>query len=144
MGLYVLLFFSSKYIIKRKPPTSFCRNSPILAGQYRPGAVPLKLICMLVRAILMTSSLFNNRYGGGVNVLTSATSPLGPWTNVTASLDPGCPMWKQSSCFKVGPGQVCNPVSQAQQNYVITVPLADGSNAYVWTGDKWQQSPDAK
>jgi hypothetical protein len=53
-------------------------------------------------------------------------------------------MWKQTSCFEMGPGQVCNPVTQAQQNYVITVPLADGSDAYVWTGDKWQQSPDKK
>ena len=26
-----------------------------------------------------------------------------------------------------GPGHVCNPVTQAQQNYVITVPLADGA-----------------
>jgi hypothetical protein len=31
---------------------------------------------------------------------------------------------------------------QAQQNYVIEVPLANGSSAWVWTGDKWQQSPD--
>jgi hypothetical protein len=25
---------------------------------------------------------------------------------------------------------------------VIEVPLANGSSAWVWTGDKWQQSPD--
>ena len=43
-----------------------------------------------------------------------------------------------------GPGAVCNPVTQAQQNYVITVPLSNGSTAYLWTGDKWQQSPDLK
>lgn len=66
----------------------------------------------------------------------------GPGTNVTATLDPGCPMMKQSSCYEMGPGQVCNPVTQAQQNYVIEVPLVDGSSAFVWTGDKWQQSPD--
>lgn len=42
----------------------------------------------------------------------------------------------------MGPGNVCNPVTQAQQNFVIEVPLADGSSAFVWTGDKWQQSPD--
>ena len=53
-------------------------------------------------------------------------------------------MWKQTSCFEMGPGAVCNPVSQAQQNYVITVPLADGTDAYIWTGDKWQQSPNLK
>lgn len=80
-------------------------------------------------------------YGGGVNVLT-APSPLGPWVNATSTLDPGCPMFKQSTCFEMGPGAVCNPVTQAQQNYVITVPLASGGSAYVWTGDKWQQSPN--
>lgn len=74
-------------------------------------------------------------YGGGVAVLT-AQHPLGPWTNVTSTLDPGCPMEKQSTCFEMGPGAVCNPVTQAQQNYVITVPLANGSTAYIWTGDK--------
>jgi len=72
-------------------------------------------------------------YGGGVAVLT-APSMGGPWVNVTSTLDPGCPMEKQSSCFEMGPGQVCNPVTQAQQNYVVEVPLADGSVAYVWTG----------
>eukprot|EP00039_Didymoeca_costata_P021218 m.343814 g.343814 ORF g.343814 m.343814 type:complete len:382 (-) comp23381_c0_seq1:31-1176(-) len=82
-------------------------------------------------------------YGGGVGVLT-AKHPLGPWTNVTGSLDPGCDMWKQTTCFEVGPGQVCNPVTQAQQNYVMQVPLANGSTAYIWTGDKWQQSPNGK
>lgn len=51
-------------------------------------------------------------------------------------------MWKQHTCFEMGPGAVCNPVTQAQQNYVITVPLANGSSAYIWTGDKWQQSPN--
>jgi hypothetical protein len=80
-------------------------------------------------------------YGGGVAVLT-APAPLGPWTNVTSTLDPGCPMEKQSTCFEMGPGAICNPVTQAQQNFVIEVPLADGTTAYVWTGDKWQQSPD--
>jgi len=68
-------------------------------------------------------------------VLT-AKHPLGPWTNATSTLDPGCPMMQQSKCAEVGPGKVCNPVTQAQQNYVITVPLANGSTAYIWTGDK--------
>jgi hypothetical protein len=84
-------------------------------------------------------------YGGGVGILT-AKHPLGPWTNVTAagggSLDPGCPMGKQATCFDVGPGKVCNPITQSQQNYVITVPLTNGESAFIWTGDKWQQSPD--
>ena len=82
-------------------------------------------------------------YGAGVAVLT-AQHPLGPWTNLTSTLDPGCPMEKQSTCFQMGPGQVCNPVTQAQQNFVIAVPLANGSTAYIWTGDKWQQSPNNK
>lgn len=82
-------------------------------------------------------------YGGGVAVLT-APHPLGPWSNVTSTLDPGCPMTEQTTCFQMGPGQICNPVTQAQQNYVISVPLSNGSTAYVWTGDKWQQSPDLK
>lgn len=80
-------------------------------------------------------------YGGGVNVLTAA-HPLGPWENVSAAVDPGCDMWRQSSCFEVGPGEVCNAATQAQQNFVMEVPLSDGSTAYVWTGDRWQQSPD--
>ena len=80
-------------------------------------------------------------YGGGVAVLT-ATNIGGPWNNVTSTLDPGCPMEKQSSCFEMGPGAICNPVTQAQQNYVITVPLSDGTEGFIWTGDKWQTSPD--
>lgn len=82
-------------------------------------------------------------YGGGVAVLT-APSPLGPWTNVSSTIDPGCPMEKQSTCFEMGPGGICNPVTQAQQNFVVQVPLVDGSTAYVWTGDRWQQSPDGE
>ena len=80
-------------------------------------------------------------YGGGVAVLT-APSMLGPWMNVTSTLDPGCPMMKQSTCFQMGPGNICNPVSQAQQNFVIQVPLVSGDVAFIWTGDRWQQSPD--
>ena len=68
--------------------------------------------------------------------MLTAKHPLGPWTNATSTLDPGCPMMQQSKCAEVGPGKVCNPVTQAQQNYVITVPLANGSTAYIWTGDK--------
>ena len=80
-------------------------------------------------------------YGGGVAVLT-APAPLGPWKNVTAALDPGCEMERQTNCFQMGPGAICNPVTQAQQNFVIEVPLAGGGSALVWTGDRWQQSPD--
>ena len=81
------------------------------------------------------------RYGGGVAYLT-APSALGPWTNRSATVDPGCPMWAQADCFGMGPGEVCNPVTQAQQNFVAKVPLADGSTKFVWTGDKWQTASD--
>lgn len=82
-------------------------------------------------------------YGGGVAVLT-APAPLGPWTNVTDALDPGCAMERQSTCFQMGPGALCNPVTQAQQNFVVEVPLVGGATALVWTGDRWQQSPNGK
>ena len=82
-------------------------------------------------------------YGGGVAVLTAPT-PLGPWTNITDALDPGCEMERQSTCFEMGPGAICNPVTQAQQNFVIQVPLVDGSVQLVWTGDRWQTAPDGK
>ena len=32
--------------------------------------------------------------------------------------------------------------TRAQQTFVVQVELADGSAAYIWTGDRWQQSPD--
>jgi len=80
-------------------------------------------------------------YGGGVGVLT-APHPLGPWTNISGTLDPGCKMYAQTTCFQMGPGAVCNPVTQAQQNFVMEVPLAGGGTAMVWTGDRWQQSPN--
>lgn len=66
-------------------------------------------------------------YGGGVTYLTAPT-PLGPWVTRSAELDPGCPMQKQTACEppQVGPGQVCNPISGAQGNFVIEMPLADG------------------
>ena len=82
-------------------------------------------------------------YGGGVAVLT-AKHPLGPWSSATSALDPGCPMEKQPTCFQMGPGQVCNPITQAQQNYVVEVPLVNGTSQFVWTGDRWQQAPNGK
>ena len=69
---------------------------------------------------------------------------MGPWVNVTDALDPGCVMERQTSCFEMGPGAICNPVTQAQQNFVIEVPLVGGATALVWTGDKWQTSPDGE
>ena len=44
-------------------------------------------------------------------VLPVAATGVG--TNATANLDPGCPMQQQHSCFEVGPGHACNPVTQA-------------------------------
>lgn len=82
-------------------------------------------------------------FGGGFAVLT-APAPLGPWTNMTDKLDPGCAMEAQSTCFQMGPGNICDPVTQAQQNFVMEVPLEDGSTAFVWTGDRWQQSPNGR
>jgi hypothetical protein len=53
-------------------------------------------------------------------------------------------MAKQTACEppQVGPGQVCNPISGAQGNFVIEMPTTDGSTQYVWTGDRWQTAPD--
>ena len=83
------------------------------------------------------------RFGGGVAYLT-APHPLGPWTNRSATVDPGCPMWAQPNCFDMGPGQTCNPVTQAQQNFVMQVQTVGGGTQYVWTGDRWQTAPDGK
>jgi len=82
--------------------------------------------------------------GAGVSV-NYAKSPLGPWTTGAASIDPGCKDW--STCG-AGQGGRCEPVTQAQQNAVITIP-ADASSSsalegetvgarYIWTGDRWQ------
>lgn len=84
-------------------------------------------------------------YGAGVAVLT-APHPLGPWALRSSALDPGCPLDAMKQCVpaQVGPGEVCDPISQAQQNAVVEVPLVGGGRQYVWTGDQWQQSPDGR
>lgn len=33
-------------------------------------------------------------------------------------------------------------MAKAQQNFVIQARLTNGSYAYLWTGDRWEQSPD--
>ena len=73
--------------------------------------------------------------GAGVSV-SYAKSPLGPWTTGAASLDPGCKDWNTCGA---GRGS-CEPVTQAQQNAVITIPAASGEETarYIWTGDRWQ------
>lgn len=59
--------------------------------------------------------------------------------------------WQDPSALDAEPtpGQGClyeNPnyisVVRAQQNYVIQARLTNGSIAYLWTGDRWMQSPD--
>ena len=117
--------------------------------------------------------------GGAGVVVNSAPSPLGPWTTRTVRLDPGCAASKwphcvggegcafrgnatvaaDGHCGAGGPGppffpQVCRPVTQAQQNAVITYRSATSSGAdddddgddddnddtprFIWTGDRWQ------
>ena len=49
--------------------------------------------------------------------------------------------WMPTPC---GPGEVCNPVSHAQQNFVVEVPLVGGGSQFVWTGDAWQTAPDGR
>ena len=47
------------------------------------------------------------------------------------------------------PGQGCLynskdefSVTQAQQNFVLRIPDTNDADQFVWTGDRWQQSPD--
>jgi len=49
------------------------------------------------------------------------------------------------------PGQGCQYVNasttsslRSQQSDIFEVDLADGTSAWVWAGDRWQQSPDGK
>eukprot|EP00656_Telonema_subtile_P004896 TRINITY_DN12233_c0_g1_i2.p1 TRINITY_DN12233_c0_g1~~TRINITY_DN12233_c0_g1_i2.p1 ORF type:complete len:432 (+),score=71.70 TRINITY_DN12233_c0_g1_i2:132-1427(+) len=104
--------------------------------------------------------------GSGVMVYT-ASSPLGPWTPqcsdvqagtgcLAASGDLACVPSNSSlgdgvSIFGGEPtaGQGCNyngkpdkSTMRAQQNFVIAVKASDGSEQFVWTGDRWQQAPD--
>ena len=122
---------------------------PTFEGHLSPVPPHTRFICatpvtMLTGCASLPATIWCDRfgvpglYGGGVAALT-AKHPLGPWTTMTTTLDPGCPMAKQTSCFEVGPpdsNATCAPVTQAQQNYVIEVPLVNGSSAWVWTGDK--------
>lgn len=103
--------------------------------------------------------------GSGVMVYT-AKSPKGPWKPQCSDVQSGGPCLASSgdlacvpdgvaelnSTFRVAgtptPGQGCNYNSKtehsslrAQQNFVITV-NAGGEEQFIWTGDRWQQSPD--
>ena len=104
--------------------------------------------------------------GSGVLVYT-AKDPMGPWLPQSggdiACVPPtshlaGSDMVSSPAYGLAGtptPGQGCLyvggrnvSVTRAQQNFVIEVPTAckEGEEApcmtYVWTGDRWQQSPD--
>eukprot|EP00039_Didymoeca_costata_P003485 m.68002 g.68002 ORF g.68002 m.68002 type:complete len:412 (+) comp11929_c0_seq2:48-1283(+) len=60
--------------------------------------------------------------GGSETYIYTAKTPLGPYTRV---------------------GSLGN-AEKAQQNYVFQAPLADGTMAYVWTGDRWKSTPDGE
>ena len=36
----------------------------------------------------------------------------------------------------------CQPVTQAQQNYMVQYPTSNNETGYIWTGDRWQSAPD--
>jgi hypothetical protein len=98
--------------------------------------------------------------GSGILVHTAA-HPLGPWTlqrggdiacHTGASSAHSSLSWDSRSQGHVSalptPGQGClyeNSTlvssTRSQQNFVIEVVTTSGT-AHVWTGDRWQQSPD--
>ena len=86
--------------------------------------------------------------GAGVSV-NIAKSPLGPWTTGVISLDPGCANWTTCGASPHNGPHGCAPITQAQQNAVITIPsttVTDASSPparFIWTGDRWQSgAPD--
>ena len=93
------------------------------------------------------------KHGSGVAYL-AASSPLGPYTHQSSTLDPGCDISATPDCYDVGPkgpsqggpghnaSGHCRPVLQAQQNFVIQYPTAGGGVGYIWTGDRWMSAPD--
>ena len=101
--------------------------------------------------------------GSGIIVHT-APHPLGPWTSLG---EVACaPAAAEASGAAGGGGYLAaatglgaggtptaaegcqyknaseTSTTRAQQTFVVQVELADGSAAYIWTGDRWQQSPD--
>ena len=97
-------------------------------------------------------------------MVNTASDPLGPWTTRTVTLDPGCAVTKWPNCVagdscsfggnktvapdghcgSGGPGppffpQVCRPITNAQQNAVITYRRQGTATPdFIWTGDRWQ------
>eukprot|EP00045_Choanoeca_perplexa_P018429 m.291442 g.291442 ORF g.291442 m.291442 type:complete len:378 (-) comp17816_c0_seq6:185-1318(-) len=86
--------------------------------------------------------------GSGINVYT-ASRPLGPYTlqgNVgcQASVPVGCTC-NNTRGYIPPPSRTCPsvpPVTQAQQNVIVKVPSSNGTTTLLWTGDRWQSSPD--
>ncbi|KAH3756615.1 glycosyl family 43 [Pelomyxa schiedti] len=83
--------------------------------------------------------------GSGIMV-HKAESPLGPY--VTQSGDIACTESTLDAGAFPTPGQGCQyadpestSVTKSQQNYVFPVSTLTGVE-YIWTGDRWQQSPD--
>eukprot|EP00040_Diaphanoeca_grandis_P042937 m.266442 g.266442 ORF g.266442 m.266442 type:complete len:436 (-) comp67484_c0_seq1:51-1358(-) len=98
--------------------------------------------------------------GSGMIVYTS-THPLGPWRKQAGPSDLGCiqnssnptPTMQHTlpSTAQISPGNGCNykgaisaSASRAQQNFVIPITTTNGETVFVWTGDRWMQSPDGK
>lgn len=94
--------------------------------------------------------------GSGIRVYT-ATSPLGTYTfqgddiacaskgtlaataHTRADNDGPIPTPEQG-CLFYGTDQIST--TRAQQNFVVEVQTSGGETEYVWTGDRWMQSPD--
>eukprot|EP00039_Didymoeca_costata_P030244 m.28605 g.28605 ORF g.28605 m.28605 type:complete len:471 (-) comp8015_c0_seq2:119-1531(-) len=85
--------------------------------------------------------------------MTNCLAPNGnlacvPDESDAISLLRGAPTPGQGCSFgpnnKVGPPyKKEHSVTRSQQNFVITVvPSSGGDTQYIWTGDRWQQSPD--
>lgn len=87
--------------------------------------------------------------GAGVSV-NIAKSPLGPWTTGTISLDPGCANWTTCGATSHNGPHGCAPITQAQQNAVITIPSTTGTETsstparFIWTGDRWQSGASGR
>lgn len=93
-------------------------------------------------------------YQGSGIIVATASHPMGPWkvwpgdlacvangTSAGASVDDleGVPTPGQGCLYG---GSRAVSATRAQQNFVIAVPSGDGESTFVWTGDRWQQSPD--
>jgi hypothetical protein len=72
----------------------------------------------------------------------SAMGVVGP--SAAASAAAGAPLGAQPT-----PGQGCQYVNtsttsavRSQQSDIFEVSLADGTTAWIWAGDRWQQAPD--